>query len=141
MESFHPETKKNILQKSIFLEIIFKIAKKFKGFFIAKGSLPFSKFWNPEEECLGLRVEAEAETEALTEADAEGDPGYAQAEPEAETEPWGLSFKSWAWDLELETPDLSFETWRRLELELETSTLRLEARNLIEAEQNLIDQT
>ena len=57
LETFHPETNRNILQKSKFSKNNFKIIICFKRFFIAKGSLSFSNFWNPEEEC--FRAEAE----------------------------------------------------------------------------------
>ena len=53
-----------------------------KSFFIARGSLPFSNFRNPEEECFGAVAEAEADAEAEGEGEAE-----ALAEPDAEADP------------------------------------------------------
>ena len=109
LDTFHPETKKNILQKSKILKNNFKSVKKFKRFFIAKGSLTFSKIWNPEEECLraGLRADAEAEADSLTGADAEADPGWGSGRAGG----WdgALRLEAWAWALHL---TLGLETWR-----------------------------
>ena len=44
LETFHPETKKNILHKLKFSKNNFKITQFFKRFFIARSSLTFSKF-------------------------------------------------------------------------------------------------
>ena len=131
METFHPETNKNLLQKWKISKNNFKITKIFKTFFIAKGSLPFSKFWNPEEEC--FRAEAEKLRLRLrprlwlrlmlrlTQAEAQFQPELRRS---LETWVWTSSLAAWDWELKIW--DLRSKVWG---WRLEAWGSKLEARS------------